>query len=635
MRRILLIPLVAVAGLCCLPVKSNGAYKLFTNGTIYIDAYRTVTNLVVLDIPPTVTNLPFSSGSVVALNADPASYPGATNVDLQGGVAYPGFNDSHCHLMEVGAGYNWLILSSGDSVVSICQKVKIEAELTTAGKAIMAVGFSLSTISNTWSLANLAALDAAAGNHPAFILDDLGHDAIVNTMVMSNYNITATSSVPLSGVIVTEDGKPTGLLREAAMQLAGQPMLAAVPNETVSFGTELILADFASYGYTSINDMMGGPMGTLPRPQLYRDMEALGKLPLRVNYAYTIFGLDQVEGALTNVGKDTEMVRFLGVKLFVDGAFAAGQAWTTWTNLSGNNGKFYVGTNDVYGTNYNLNRIVEKVDDLKLNIHYHVQGDAGMDAIMNAMDAVVAKKGGLRSVHTLVHVAFPRADQILRMKGFGTNLATTVQPALWKLETNANEYYGDRMTNSYPDMVLINGGLTVGMSTDFAVSPVPDPLAFMFVALTPTNWTPPTRTAMTMPALINGLTAGSAATTTRKDIGTLEVGNKADMVVYNYDLYSLTPQQLTNKTAKVLSTWVGGKLKHDSKAAPKISSKTQGSRLTLAWPMAQRGWTLQGQTNAPSFGLGTNWVAVPTVTNQFIMPISQKEGAVFFRLVAP
>ena len=33
-------------------------------------------------------------------------------------------------------------------------------------------------------------------------------------------------------------------------------------------------------------------------------------------------------------------------------------------------------------------------------------------------------------------------------------------------------------------------------------------------------------------------------------------------IVYNRSLYSVTPQELTNGTVKVLSTWVGGKKKY-------------------------------------------------------------------------
>jgi len=330
----------------------------------------------------------------------------------------------------------------------------------------------------------------------------------------------------------------------------------------------------------------------------------------------SIYSLADVDSARSYVGHDTEMVRFLGVKLFVDGAFGAGQAWTTWTNLQGNNGQYYVYTNDTYGTNYNLDRIVERVDDLGLNIHYHVQGDAGIDAILNAMDAVIAKKGKLSSVHTLIHVAFPRSDQILKMKGYGSNLVATVQPALWKEEADSTEYYGDHMTNSYPIMNLVNGDISVGMSTDFSVSPlsVSPPLVFMSIGLTPGQWMPPTRTAMTMNALINGVTVGSAATTTRGDIGTLGVGKKADMVVFNHDLYSASPQELTNGTVKVMSTWVGGNLKYSLSTPKCLCGDVDGDGLADLIGVVGASWYVRFSTSQYSTLFGPYDIGLPDST---------------------
>ena len=44
-----------------------------------------------------------------------------------------------------------------------------------------------------------------------------------------------------------------------------------------------------------------------------------------------------------------------GLKLFVDGAYAGGQAWTTWANKQGGHGLNYVYPDDTYGKEYNIN----------------------------------------------------------------------------------------------------------------------------------------------------------------------------------------------------------------------------------------------------------------------------------------
>jgi predicted amidohydrolase YtcJ len=44
-----------------------------------------------------------------------------------------------------------------------------------------------------------------------------------------------------------------------------------------------------------------------------------------------------------------------------------------------------------------------------------------------------------------------------------------------------------------------------------------------------------------------------------QDIGSLDVGCMADIVVFDKDLYSLPVQELSKDNPKVLSTWVGGR----------------------------------------------------------------------------
>jgi len=63
----------------------------------------------------------------------------------------------------------------------------------------------------------------------------------------------------------------------------------------------------------------------------------------------------------------------------------------------------------------------------------------------------------------------------------------------------------------------------------------------------------------TMKDLITGFSQGSAATTSIPDTGRLEPGYWADLVVYERDLYDLSPEELDSKNPKVLSTWVGGR----------------------------------------------------------------------------
>lgn len=66
-----------------------------------------------------------------------------------------------------------------------------------------------------------------------------------------------------------------------------------------------------------------------------------------------------------------------------------------------------------------------------------------------------------------------------------------------------------------------------------------------------------------------------------------------------------------------------------------IVATATNDTLYLSWPADHQGWTLQGQTNAWSGGLSTNWVDIvgSISTNQFVIPINKTNGPTFYRLI--
>ncbi len=531
---------------------SDGS-SLFTNGTIYIDADNKAHNLLVKE------------GKVIGWNVDPGKHASAAIVDLKGGVAYPGFIDSHCHLMEAGTilriGANLDNCKDVDSIVNkLAEKIKSVPE----NGVVMGVGFSL-TDYNKWSLQDLAKLDKVTGNRPAFIVDQLGHNAIINTATMKLADLTPATPVPVAGIIIKENGQLTGMLRERAMSLPWPKMFTRFSDEDIKAGTLAMLNRWASIGYSGAIDMMGAPGLRFMRPDIFMEMEKQGILPLRIHYCYTIFNLNDVDDAVKYVGKDTELVRFLGCKIFVDGACAGGEAWTSWTNKLGSHGFPEIYTNDAHGEQLNLNRIVSKVEGYGMNMHYHAQGDMAIGAVLDSLDKVRAEKGQIKGVHTLIHLAFPTAEQVERIKKFDGHVVTTVQPGFWAAEAGMAHYYGEHAIHEYPISKLIEGGVSVGMSTDFSVSPIQyAPVTVVLGVATTGAGDPKSHSPLKARDVAHGFTVGSARTTGKSDIGKLDVGYKADMVIYEKDLYSVSPEKFSKDYPKLISTWVGGRKAYEA-----------------------------------------------------------------------
>jgi predicted amidohydrolase YtcJ len=543
---------VVVVGSCGGSSTSSVKWTLFVNGSIYIDADTKVSNLIVRD------------GVVVGADIKPDEYPNAEIVDLKGAAAYPGFNDSHVHLISMAVAGSILAPTGNETdPVKIAEIVGAKCEKVDPGTPVMAHGFVLQDYDNDWSLADLETLDQATGpNCPVMIADQLGHSYIVNTAAMNLSGLDGSTPDPPGGKIVKKNGKPTGMLKETAGAIVGnKAIFPLVQDSQVKPLAAFFMKKWAGMGYTSTVELMGGPMGRTMKPELCRQLEREGTLPLRINYAYTFFSLDDIEG-YRDAGKDSEFVHFSGLKLFVDGAAGQGGAWTSWPNKLGNYGLNAVTTDDSYGEKYNIFRILEKSEELGLNMHYHVGGDKAIDAVVSAIEAVKTKKGYLTARHTLYHLGFITDDQITRMKKLSSGVIAGVQPSLhWEAQKEQTKYYyGDHAKGSYPYKKMRDAGITLAFSTDYAsnTEALSWPTEIMRVALT--SGGNPDNPPLTMRDMIEGFTVGGYATTTREaNVGRLHIGYKADIVVYEKDLYSVSPAELSKDNPRVLSTWIGGR----------------------------------------------------------------------------
>jgi predicted amidohydrolase YtcJ len=548
---VLLFSLMAVIAVwSCSGSSSSSKWTLFVNGSIYIDADRKVSNLLVRD------------GVVVGADINPDEYQNAEIVDLKGAAVYPGFNDSHVHLISMAVAGSILVpIGKETDPAKIAKIVGGRCKEVATGTPVMAHGFVLQDYDNDWKLDDLKNLDNETGEDcPTMIADQLGHSYIVNTAAMRLSGLNASTPDPPGGKIVKQNGKPTGMLRETAGAIVGNiAIFPRVQDSAVKPLATSLMKQWAGMGYTSIVELMGGPMGRTMRPEVCKELEREGSLPLRINYAYTFFSLDDI--AYRDAGHDTELVRFSGLKLFVDGAAGQGGAWTRWPNTLGNHGLYAVAPDDSYGERYNIFRILEKSEELGLDMHYHVGGDKAIDAVLSAIEAVKTKKGYLRGRHTLYHLGLITDDQITRMKNLGSSVIAGVQPSLhWEAQRQQTEYYyGDHAKGSYPYKKMRDAGITLAFSTDYAsnTEALSWPTEIMRVALT--GGGNPDNPPLTMRDMIEGFTVGGYATTREANVGRLHIGYNADIVVYEKDLYLVPPAELSKDNPRVLSTWIGGR----------------------------------------------------------------------------
>ncbi len=195
-------------------------------------------------------------------------------------------------------------------------------------------------------------------------------------------------------------------------------------------------------------------------------------------------------------------------------------------------------------------------------LHYHVGGDRSIEVVLRAIEKVKETRGRVASVHTLYHLGFLTDGQIGRMKALRDSIVLGVQPSLhgeYSREITPR-YYGGHAAGTYPYRKILDAGLKVALSTDFAsnLMSLSWPTVIARIALTGAG-DPAANPPLTLPEVVEGFTTSGFATTRRKDVGVLDPGWQADIVVFEKDLGSVPPASLGTASPRVLATYVSGR----------------------------------------------------------------------------
>jgi predicted amidohydrolase YtcJ len=275
-------------------------------------------------------------------------------------------------------------------------------------------------------------------------------------------------------------------------------------------------------------------------------------------------GLEQVEGLLAmrergQVGR----LRATSVKIMQDGVcenFTAAMLGP------------YVGRDGTRTTNRGLsmvepellNAAVTRLDAEGFQVHVHAIGDRAVREALDAFEASVAVNGRGDGRHHIAHIQFVHPDDVARFRRLG--VVANAQPYWACHESQMDDltipFVGEAASWQYPFQDLRRAGAALAMGSDWPVS-TPNPLLEMEVAVN--RISPDTRDLepflpdqrMDLPAALDAFTRGSAFVNHLDEMtGSIQVGNKADLVVIDRDLFAPDAGRIGD--AEVVLTLVEG-----------------------------------------------------------------------------
>lgn len=473
----------------------------------------------------------------------------ARDIDLKGAAAYPGFVDAHAHLTGIGLRELTLNLDQVKSIAELAAAVNAYAAAHPEG-AIYGRGW----IETHWPekrFPNRADLDAAAPGRIVVLGRADGHASVASSAALAKAGITAATTAPAGGQILKgPDGQPDGMLIDHAQSLVKDvipPPSEALKREALRKAGQL----YASRGWTGLDNMsvMADDLALL------RDEAAKGGFNIRVDNYMDPSGAAEVlaKGPSTD---STGLIRVRGIKLYMDGA------------LGSRGAALLEPYSDAEGLGLQLTPrdqgldLMKKAKAVGAQVAMHAIGDRGNRMTLDWFEEALA--GDTQARWRIEHSQIVADTDVPRFAKLGVIASMQPSHAIGDLYFAPARLGQARLHEGYRWKDFLDAGVVVAAGSDAPVE-VGDPRIEFYAAVyrhsldgfANADWH--LEEAVTRAQALKMLTLAPAYAVFReKELGTLEVGKKADVTAFDKDLMTIEPKAIL--TAQPVLTVVNGKV---------------------------------------------------------------------------
>jgi predicted amidohydrolase YtcJ len=528
------------------------------------DLVITGTVLTVDDARPTAEALAVADGRIVAVGdrSDVAGFigPDTQTVDLGDGCVMPGFIEAHGHpLMEAVALSDRLVdirpvtLRDADDVV---EAVRREVARRGSDGAYL-IGWD-PVLQEGLPWPSLTWLDDVAPDGPLVIIHNSGHQAFFNSQAAGLAGLNRDTPDPKGAKFGrAADGELDGSAEETG---AVFPLLSGAIN--AGDYPAMLLAECARLnraGLTTCSEMAFDPTFR-PLVDGLRD-----RLTVRLR-TYEISNPQMSTDATPGEGDDT--LRQVGIKIWVDGSPWIGNIALSFPYLDSAATRAIGVTPGSCGhANYTPEQLAEIVGayfPLGWPMACHVQGDAGIDTILDVYEEALRQHPRDDHRLRLEHVGAIRDEQLRRAADLGVTCSIFVDQIYYWGDVIVDGLFGpERGSRWMPAGSAVATGMRISLHNDPPVTPE-EPLRNISVAITrtaPSGRVLAPEERLTVEQAIRAQTIDAAWQLFADDIiGSLEVGKYADLVVLSADPRTVPPEQIAD--LDVRATYLAGRQVH-------------------------------------------------------------------------
>ena len=492
-------------------------------------------------------------------NAGAAALIGETTkvFELNGEMVLPGLHDSHVHAMSSQLRTTGLKFSTALTAEEVVEVIREYAEAYPDANVIAGGDVGMDEDLNR------DLLDTIDSERPILIGQDGGHSLWANSAALDAAGITDDTPNPDGGKIVRdENGRANGLLIDTARG-AVRGIAAGARQSPSEEQRQQAVRDvqkwFNSFGITSIKELHGGKSSL----DTYKAIDDAGELTVRVSQHLT-FRPQTPE-------QEEEFYAFLEtrdqyrsdklnpdfIKMNMDGIPGTNYMLE---NYEGNNNTPLIDPEV-------LKERFIRLDAMGMSIAVHSHGDASIRAVLDAAEAARNANGPDGPMHQNAHSSTPHKDDLPRFKEL--NVVAEVSPHTWypsdTFDWVATVVPDWIMDMAYPARWFADAGAVVAAGSDWDSNTLtvnPFPAIESLITRKNPHGTRDDRLGtiegLTIEQAIAAYTTGGAYAARRDDLGSLEVGKRADIAVLNQNLLEIPVEDISE--TKAVYTFLDGEL---------------------------------------------------------------------------
>lgn len=476
-------------------------------------------------------------------------------VDFHGMSVYPGFVDSHCHLVELGYYLDNLMLSGCSSISAVLSLIEKKKAIVQDGEWIIGRGFHEEQFVEK-RMIEKKDLDEITTEVPIALTRACGHKMVVNSKVLEIMNIEEDTELE-GGQIDYE----LGFVEETGIHYVQS--FIPEPNEKqlkkyIQMGCECM----NSYGVTTVgsDDFVSVTKDYKNVLNVFEQMSYQDSLNVRIQEQCEFHDVKEFAGFLDDgytfdVGNDN--FRIGPLKLILDGSLGAKTAALRdgYLDDKKNKGIFCMSDEDI-------EMYVALANRFNMPTIAHAIGDAALEKILKIFDEQVLEGNPLH--HGVVHCQIMSKKQKNRI--LEKQLVAYFQSLFIDHDANLlkERVKEDLVRTSYPYRSLMEGTLACNGSD--APVEMPNVLKGMQLAMTRTSTLDGTSMnqdeCLSMDQAFDSYTINGAQAMFMEDrIGKIEEGYYADFVVLDKNIRECNPEEIS--AIKVRMTVKGGKVVYE------------------------------------------------------------------------